>query len=272
MIEELRTLSPAEVLLLANPQVGVGELANVTFFDLVLRRVLGLKKKVSAEDSNAAYTLVSTGPAFEGCTPLKHEALFLQVYAKDPSLKMKLKTLVKIAFEDVKTADQYKLRYIYSDRLSEHFKSNFLYRLLGIKTLSAFGLDRQRAIKQELNRLREEVSNKNPSIYHHLLALNGNILLLGNLDKDVFEKLNEKAKEKNPDRSDSNGLWSDAFIDFGVLSDEEIDISRVGASDFDSTLKSIEHFDSGVDDSDSTSVDSGCSGCSGCGGCGGCGG
>jgi hypothetical protein len=39
MIKELTDLSPAEILLIENPQVKVDKLARVTFFDLILNEI-----------------------------------------------------------------------------------------------------------------------------------------------------------------------------------------------------------------------------------------
>ena len=52
MIKELTDLSPAEILLIENPQVKVDKLARVTFFDLILKEVLKIETNEEALKKN----------------------------------------------------------------------------------------------------------------------------------------------------------------------------------------------------------------------------
>ncbi|MEY8778846.1 hypothetical protein AB9K32_00340 [Allomuricauda sp. XS_ASV26] len=155
MIKELTDLSPAEILLIENPQVKVDKLARVTFFDLILKEVLKIETNEKASKKDKKNPTVSLGKSFNSYKPLKHESIFLSVFTKDNELKVKLSNLLKTAFEKIKNSEDYKLKYIYSDhRMKRYFKSNFFQRLFGVKVISENGINVQKEIKRELKPIR----------------------------------------------------------------------------------------------------------------------
>ena len=179
MIKELTNLSPAEILLIENPEVKVDKLARVTFFDLLLKEVLKIEVDEKATKKDKKNPTVSLGKELYNYKPLKHESIFLSVFEKDNELKVKLSNLLKTAFEKIKNSEEYKLKYIYSDdRMKQYFKSNFFQRLLGIKVISENGIKVQKEIKRELKRIKTNTTKKVKGIEETLLSLNGNIVLI----------------------------------------------------------------------------------------------
>ena len=161
MIKELTTLSPAEILLIENPQVKVDKLARVTFFDLILKDVIKIETNEESSKKDKKNPTVSLGKAFYSYKPLKHESIFLAVFTKDNELKVKLSNLLKTAFEKIKNSEDYKLRYIYSDyRMKQYFKSNFFQRLLGVKVISENGIKVQEEIRRKLKQIKSNTTKK----------------------------------------------------------------------------------------------------------------
>lgn len=269
MIKELTNLSPAEILLIENPDVKVDKLARVTFLDLILKEVLKVEVDTKANKKEKKNPIIITGKAFSSYESLKHESIFLSVFTKDSELKIKLSNLLKTAFEKVKSSEEYKLKYVYSDkRMKQYFKSNFIQKLLGIKVISENGIKIQTELKRELIRIKTNTTKKNTKIIETLLALNGNIVLIPKIPVEIFEQIEKRKSNLRKENSDS--VW----VDYGYsnlyylnTTKNQFDLMAINDSDFMPIIESINGFDD-------TSNDSGCGsdgGCSGCGGCGGCG-
>lgn len=269
MIKELTNLSPAEVLLIENPEVTIDKLARVTFFDLVLKEVLKMEVDSKATKKDNKNPTVSLGKTFSSYQPLKHEAIFLSVFARDNELKIKFLNLLKIAFEKIKSSEEYKLKYIYSElRMKQYFQSNFFQKLLGIKVISKDGIKIQKDIKSELKRIRTNTTKKIRGIEETLLALNGNILLIPKIPIGVFELIEKK--NTNFRKENNGSIWNYySYSDLYHLNitKNQFDLIAINDSDVMPIIESVNGFDDSSDDSGCGS-DGGCSGCGGCGGCG----
>lgn len=272
MIRELNFLSPAEILLIEDPKVTVSALARVTFLDLVLKGVLSIHTNQAGKKQNSKDLWVGVGKKFNTYKCLKHEAIFLKVFKKDPSLKHQLSNVLKVAFEDVKNETKYKLKYVYSkERLKPYFKANLIQRLIGIKVISAHGIETQQNIKKELRRIRSNTTKKNKNIVETLLALNSNILLIHKIPTEIFEVIKkERTSLKTTNQSDEY-LWMD--IDYSDLYQHNtkkdlFNVLDIKDTDIEPIIDTVDGF--GESSSDIGSYDSGCSACGGCAGCGGC--
>lgn len=273
MIKELTNLSPAEVLLLENPDVTIDALARVTFLDLILKQVLEIIPLTNASEAQQKNPLVKVGKAYANYQPLKHEAIFMAVFSKDDTLQITLSNLLKSAFEKVKNSEQYKLKYIYSDeRLKPYYSSNFFQRLLGIRVITKEGLKAQKEIKRELRRIKINASRKTKNAVELLLAIKGNIVLIPKIPTEIFQQLEKKNASIR--KNNFNTLAVDigyASLFYHNTAKNQFDIVALDDADFSPSIESISGFgDTSVDGS--FGADSGCGGCAGCGGCGGCGG
>lgn len=266
MIKELTNLSPAEILLIENPQVKVDKLARVTFFDLILKEVLKIETNEETSKMDKKNPTVSLGKTFYSYQPLKHESIFLSVFTKDNELKVKLSNLLKTAFEKIKNSEEYKLQYIYSDyRMKQYFKSNFFQRLLGVKVISENGIKVQKEIKRELKRIKSNTSKKVKGIEETLLSLNGNIVLIPKIPTEIFKLIEEK--KSNFRKVNNDSVWVDygySDLYYHNTSKNQFDLMAIKDSDFMPIIESVNGFDD-------SSGDSGCGSDGGCGGCGGCG-
>ncbi|MFK7748037.1 MAG: hypothetical protein AB8B65_06590 [Kordia sp.] len=270
MIKELTNLSPAEVLLIEDPDVKVHTLARVTFFDLILKEVLKIETDAKATEEEMKNPTVSIGKSYANYQPLKHESIFLSVFTKDDTLKIKLSNLLKAAFEKVKNGEAYKLKYVYTkERMNEHFNSNFFQRLLGIRVISENGLRVQKEIQRELKRIKINATRKTKNAVELLLAINGNIVLISKIPVEIFETIEKK---KLSFRNENTALiWAD--YSYSNLYQQnttkpQFDLIAINDSDFLPIIESIQGFNDSSGDSGCGS-DGGCSACGGCGGCGG---
>lgn len=272
MIEELTNLSPAEILFIKDQSVQVDKLARVTFFDLILRQILKIEIDPKANKIEKKNPTVIIGKAFSGYESLKHEYIFLSVFTTDNELKIKLSNLLKTAFEEIKNSEEYKWKYVYSDkRMKKYFKSNLLQKIFGLKVISENGIKVQKEIKRELRRIKTNTTKKNTNIVEILFNLKGNIVLIPEIPTEIFELIEKKKSNFRPDNS--NSVW----VDFGYSTlyyhntkKDQFDLMAINDSDFMPIIESVNGFNDSSGNSGCAS-DGGCSACGGCGGCGGCG-
>ena len=271
MNRELTNLSPAEVLLIENQAVKVDALARVTFFDLVLKKVLEIEIDPKATENEKKNPTVRLGKSFTNYQSLKHESIFLSLFEKENELKINLSNLLKTAFEGIKNSTEYKFKYVYSEeRMEEYFKSNFFLNLFGVKKMSRKGKDVQKEIKRHLKRIRTSTTKKEKDIVETLLALNGNILLIPKIPTEIFELI-EKKKSGTRKNDSGDYAWADygySALYFHDGTKNQFDLIDINDADFMPIIDSVDGFSDSSGDS-SFGGDGGCSGCGGCGGCGG---
>ncbi|PCJ62699.1 MAG: hypothetical protein COA58_16855 [Bacteroidetes bacterium] len=277
---ELTYLSPAETLLILDPAKSKAEeLAKHTFLDLVLRKVLAVELQDASQENpkktKKLKKIVSIGTNFKIYTPAKHEGLFLSPFAKDTDLKISLRNLIKIAFERIKSTDEYKLKYVYNRRISKYFSANLIQLLIGTKRINTKGLELQKRISDYLSSMDKELKSSKKNVdrlEEKLLSLNSNILLLKNIDNSVFKVLSEIDKKKTEIQNRDDLAW----FDYGLLymwgphsTSSNFNVMAATTNTFSDSIDSLDTFDSSGIDSTGVSGDGGCSGCGGCGGCGG---
>ena len=274
MVEELKKLTPAEILLIENPRVDVGKLAKVTLLDLLLNEVLKTGLDKEAEKINSKNPTISIGKAFYTYSPLKHERIFITIYKKDPTIKVKLVDLLKLAFDGIKTTDHFKLSYIYSrKRLGKYFKSSLWQKLLGLKELSSSGEKLQNDIRKELQLVKAKVKRGRLGIEELLLALNSNIILIPKIPRATFEKLCEINANFRKENLKTVLPELNYLVLYGRTGSKEYyNQLAINNTEVNSIIHSTGSFDDSAGDGSDGSADGCGGGCSGCGGCGGCGG
>lgn len=267
MIDELKKLSPAEIMLIENPKIKVDQLARVTFMDLLLKDVLQIDEVPKGKGKKArANPFVSKGKAFDTYEPLKHESVFLNLFKHDSDIKVTLKNLIKVSFKDIKSAEVYKLKHVYTKRLDPYFTSNIIQWLAGARKISRHGLATQKLIKKELVRIKNKVKRNDKDLIETLMGINGNVFLLNGVYNKVFKTLSDHGvRNLKTDLDGTPRHWQNSFLaayaenyDMG----NSFDIGVATSHTFTSTLDSI---DSWQGTSDSSSSGCGGSGCSGVG-------
>lgn len=264
MIREFNIYSPAEIMLLGNPDTKYSKLVRVTFLDLILRQIL----EVKPDKSDAEHLIVSVGKNFKGYQALAHEGVLLNPFMIDRDLAIGLPSYLKTAFQSV-SLQKFKNRYV-GHRLEKYYKGNWLQNVFGLKSLTEEGRKTRALIRQELDRLNQHVKDRDAAIEESLLKMRGNILLLNDVPASVFDRLNNRRNTENVEASDDYDtfFWYDyANIYFFMTASEVFDLDGdiIGEEFADS-------FDA-LDSSGDSSGDGGDGGCSGgCGDCGGCGG
>lgn len=269
----LQHLTPAETCLLTKTSsTKLKELMKLTFFDLLLKQVITSKqeKKVSGRKRYVrTVNYLIKGKNFDTYQPLPHEKVFMDAFSENPDLKVLLKHLVKMAYENTKGP----YKYIYqgireTPYIKGFFKSGFFNNVFARVRLNDEGLNVQtdllKALDELDNTLPDLIQNDKEKALKALLAIKGNIFLLNRIDfKDMkgFDSTIENViSQAERYSSGSDAAFGDDFLDLWWVFDSY--------DSFDSSFES--HYD---DASDSGCWgDSGCSSCSGCGGCGGCGG
>lgn len=278
---ELTYLSPAETLFVQAPkEVKAEELARVTFLDLVLRKVLKLEviKLKQIEQQQVFDEIVSRGENFCFYHPKKHEELFVAPFSTDDSLKINLRNLIKIAFQNISTTNEYKLKYVYNEQIAKYFSANFFQRLFGIKKINKQGRQFQAKLNQYLNGIKINATSDDEwkMVEEKLLSLRGNILLIPNIDSKIFKRLHhtykhDKKQKKEQDHDDFLYDYTPLFIYDNQNFISNFYLTEAMTATFEETIDSIETFDAPSDSFDGGNSDGGDGGCSGCGGCGGCG-
>ncbi|HLO55585.1 MAG TPA: hypothetical protein VK169_14935 [Saprospiraceae bacterium] len=275
-MKELTLLTPAETLLILSPATSkLEEFARITFYNLLLRKILIIEcKKTRGEtyyEINKIQQFVSLGPNFNSYNLEKHESIFLIPFNNDLELKLSLRNLVKIVFEGIKSTDEFKMKYLYNHRISIYFSSNLFQRLLGIKKINSLGLELQKKISHFLNHLEKELDlskNKKANLdllAERLMSINGNIFLFKNINGQDFEVLKKyddnKRETHHMNTYNDYGLF---YLHTNQYSDSNFNFISETTNIFHDCINSSSPSDFIGSDSTDISGDSGCSGCGGC--------
>jgi len=249
MIKELTYLTPAEILLIIDPNTKIDELVSFTFSDLILKKVLCLYKYETISNNQKKDPLVIKGESFNKYKPLKHENVFINHFVKNPELKIRLSELINLSFKNVKSADIYKLKYIYSNsRMKNYFKSNLFQKIIGIKVLSDNGIKTQIEIKRELKRIRSNTSKKNIKVVEELILMKGNILLIPKIPNLILETIT-KFQSNNSDVNKTTFV-DNQFLLFQGLSYHHLQSLNSYELEFKTFFNSNDNFENSLNDYD----------------------
>lgn len=250
----LSELTPAEILILTKENVTLQEILKITFIDLLFKQVLKIleiERQPDIGQEIRIYKYVGIGQNFNDYNSLNHERVFLSPFEIDNSIEILFRNLVKISHQKSKTLSDLKNDIIKTPNLKNCFSQNFFQRIFYGYSFTKYGIELKRKVKQEIQKLGNELSNindiENQKAIELIKVIGANIFLLINVNIELLQQIDKDLGiEINKNHSIDGGSGCSGF----------------GAS-FDDYSSS---FDSG------SSGDSGCGGNSGCSGCGGCGG
>ena len=247
----LSELTPAEILVLTKENVTHQELLKITFIDLLLKQVLKIfevSRQPHIRQQIRVYKYVAIGPNFNSYTSLNHERIFLSVFEKDNSIEILFRNLVKIGYQKSRTLSDLKNDIIATPELQKCFSQNIFQKIFYGYSLTKYGIELKRKVKDEIQNLGNELSSlndiENQKAIELIKIIGANIFILINVDYELLQQIDTDlgiAINKNHSVGGGTGCSG----------------CGSGFDDFSSS------FDSGC------GGDSGCSGCSGCGGCGG---
>lgn len=249
----LSELTPAETLILTKENVTHQELLKITFIDLLFKQVLKtfeVERKPHIRQEVRVYKYVQIGQNFNNYNSLNHERLFLSTFDTDNTIEILFRNLVKIGYKKSRTLSDLKNDIIKTPALKKCFSQNVFQKIFYGYSLTKYGTELKRKVKEEIQNLGNELSSvnniENQKAIELIKIIGANIFILINIDYQLLQQIDKDLGiEINNNKSIDGGSgcsgcgWS--FDDYSS------------------------NFDSGC------GGDSGC-GSSGCGGCGGCGG
>lgn len=170
MTEELKNLTPAELLLIVNPtQPNLGELLRVTILDLANRGVIQINEQGISQQEHEEQLL-------------GHEQLLFDELSNEPTELVELSERLK---KSLKSGEAFVMKYVYSERLSNYFESTFLQRIVGTKTLNKRGISLQQnlleLIDSTLTELRKRTRRDELKINEKMKILDRNKIILDNI-------------------------------------------------------------------------------------------
>jgi hypothetical protein len=250
----LSQLTPAEILILTKEDVTLQEILKITFIDLLFKQVLkitAVERQPHIREEVRIYKYVGIGQNYNSYKSLNHERVFLSPFERDNSIEILFRNLVKIGHQKSKTLSGLKNDIIKTPNLKKCFSQNIFQRIFFGYSLTKYGIELKRKVKQEIQNLGNELSNindiENQKAIELIKVIGANIFILINVDYELLQQIDKNLGiEINKNHSIDGGSGCSGY----------------GAS-FDDYSSS---FDSG------STGDSGCGGNSGCSGCGGCGG
>jgi hypothetical protein len=268
----LSKITPAETMLIKDcTSVQLKDLMKYTFMDLVLKKVIEIKKiskKSHPRDTSIkTYTYVVSGKNFSKYKPKNHELIYVSPFIKSPSIQILFENFVKMAYDNSNGSWSYKKSIRSNIEINQYFKQHFLLNLFRVNKLTGNGTKIKKEIIGYLNDIDKSIDhllhNDKKKGLELLLSIGGNMFLLKNLDfkllKTIDKELLNQQKVLYNDIYDTDSDWW-LYIDF-------FEDNYMFDSYFDSFDDALDSFDSEFDTSGYSSDDSGCSSCGGCGGC-----
>ncbi|WP_299892297.1 hypothetical protein [uncultured Lacinutrix sp.] len=213
-ISILSRIKPAATkLILESESTDLLELIKLTLFDLILKKVLVLKKefkKLHPKDHySREYLIIETGRNFKKYNHDKFELLF--VGRIEENSYFHLISYIREIHRDIKSEYSFKKEIIQDSNISNLFKITGLSSLFKIINLNSKGNNLKNTIKPFLDNLNKNITHlfeKEPEkILDLILFLKGNIFLLTNLKFDLWDKISELYKIKMASDDDFYDNW-----------------------------------------------------------------
>ena len=247
-IFRLSELKPAGTKLILEPKADLIELLKLTLFDLTLKKVLVIKKKLKkshARDPHLReYIIVERGKNFEKYNPNKFEEHFTNRIGKDSYFQ--LKVYLRVIFKEIPSVSKHKYEIIRNLKIQDLFKRDFFSVVFSMFKTNSKG----NKLKADIIEYLEQVDRNIPNLIENepdkalelILFLQGNIFLLKNLKFELLEKLKlvSTVRKTNDDEYLDDWYWIDFMYDPDLsISDLFTDISEMYESiddyfDFDS--------------------------------------
>jgi len=282
-------LSPAEISLLIQERHAVQkELVKITFFDLLIRKVIALESP--PEDAEAL--LVAAGEKW-GIGPHKeHEQVLLQPLDALEGSPISVHDFFKAGIKQVRRKGNYLFHFVGKNpEVAQYLRNSFWDQLFWRIRFNEAGQVRSEQLKAQIEALDAQFTKayqkRSQEMYAMVSQLGGYLLLLPSFEPGMLQHIDRKLMEayllKKQDKRENDGAeeadfdhaalmyWqTDSMIDvmgiFMLMDFGEID--RMSGDDFFDALDSA--IDGGIDAGGDGGGDGGDGGgCSGCGGCGG---
>lgn len=278
-MEALDQLTPAEVKVLVNPaKTPLKDLLRLTFFDLLMKKVLQLHKPSATEEE--AWN-VKAGERFASYQYLPHEKPLLALFEKDADLVIPLEQLLKSAFKKTYSGGYYQHHFVRkSPRISNYFKTSFWKSLVNSLSLTEEGAavaSKYKALLDEADEKIGELLKRDQEAALQILAsLGGSMLLLQNFKPEMLQAVapeafeafkGKKRKQRDgdgPDEGDDYYYDTDSADVFDAFLLMEF-VDEVTKTNSETIFDAIDSsMDAAADSAGGDSGDGG--GCSGCGG------
>jgi len=180
-MEILSKITPAETLLITNgSSAKLKEMLKYTFMDLLLKKVIKIKEVENAEDGTSN-TYVVADKNFIKHKPKNHEITLLKPFQKDASIEILLENFIKMAYRAANGGHYYRIAIKKSPAINENFKDGFFAKVFGSVSLNQQGIKLQKAIKDYLESLDNEIdellAKDKEKALQRLMALGGNMKL-----------------------------------------------------------------------------------------------
>ncbi|CAA0186231.1 hypothetical protein [Tenacibaculum maritimum] len=194
-LEKLSKLKPAGTKLILESKSDLIELIKLTLFDLTLKKVLVIKKKLKKSHPRdpylREYIIVETGKNFSKYSPDKFEKYFTNIIDNDSYYH--LRSYVNTIFKEISSEYKYKKEIISNLEIRTLFKDNLILSILSYLSINKKGKEFKKEVKKYLDEVDSHIpdliENKPEKALQLILFLKGNIFLLNNLKLELLEKL-----------------------------------------------------------------------------------
>jgi len=192
-MELLTKLTPAETLLILQPQSLLNELMMYTLTDLIMQERLalpGFDPKPVQGKPRLGYARVTIGKNFQKEPPKLHEMIFLFPFYKKPGKRIVLRHLVQMAMSAAKSDTHFKEKLLLdAEEMKPLFEKRFWQRIFGGIRLSPAGERVQQEIVKQFSTwdkvlppiVRSDEAKAKKMVHH----IKGNILLLKSFQFDL---------------------------------------------------------------------------------------
>ncbi|AXT62656.1 hypothetical protein D1816_20680 [Aquimarina sp. AD10] len=234
----LENIKPsATKLILDGSKIDVVDVIKLTFFDLILKQILRIKKeykKAHPRDTTIReYITVETGEKFSKYNPDQFESYFIDVI--DENSFYYLKGYLRKVYKDLPSNYKCYQYVIKSSKVSNSFNSNLLTQIFRLTLLNSQGKFFRKEIEAYLDKIDKEILHlidNNPEEALKIVnSLKGHIFLLNNVKFELFEKLKPLSRATRTNDEGYNDAYDIFYMDntfdelFDTISDtfESID-------------------------------------------------
>lgn len=245
--------SPGETLVIRSGKEAIlSDVLKYTLMDLLLKQVLvieEIQRQPNPRDPIRTYKYIATGKDFAKYHFKPHERVFISIFQDNVQHRILFRNLVKIAYQNAKSAHAYFPLIIDNANLKLAFTRTAIQKVFGGFNYTSDGATIKKELEDEITELEsglpEIMRNERNRGLEMLRKIGGNLFLLRGMDFAISKEIDKELFDEMTSQksNSSSGCWT-SFNDY--------------SDSFDSSC--------------SSDVSSGCGGDSGCSGCGGCGG
>ncbi|WP_462248888.1 hypothetical protein [Ekhidna sp.] len=238
MTEILKYLTPAEVLLIINPtQPNLGELLRVTILDLANRGIIQISEQGISQHNHKEQLL-------------EHEQLLFDQLSDETHLEKLSQRLKK----SLKSGENFIIKYVYTNRISNYFESTFLQKIIGTKKLNEEGISLQQdlleLIDSTLTELRKRSQRDEIKIKEKMKILDRNKIILDNIQSvdRIFPKKERRSFYESYYFLNSVGMNIELSKQFDFIEQFELgDSDSLFSTSTETVFEAAAGFDTGGD-------------------------